>query len=244
MRNFKFGTLALLALAALSLSSCLHVVEEVFFKDNGSGKYTMKLDLSEAKGMMDMMKNMAPDSLKKDSASAEPAPTQDNGMSQMGEDMSKVASSLNGLSGITNVVETKDTANFVFGYTFDFQDVASLNKALRVLGKEKFDSKTEEVFKLDGKKFERLPVGDFGSELKKQMATSDGGDESQMEMVKMFFADMTYKQIYHFERKVKKSTNALSEMGDDGQTVTITLKPFDEEQAKKGSSTATKIKLK
>jgi hypothetical protein len=60
----------------------------------------------------------------------------------------------------------------------------------------------------------------------------------------MFFADMTYKQIYHFEKDVKKSSNELSEISEDTKTVTISQKPFDEEQAKKNIGVATVIKLK
>ena len=69
--------------------------------------------------------------------------------------------------------------------------------------------------------------------------------EGQMDMMKMFFADMSYKQVYHFpDRKVKSSTNKLGEITDDGHTVTYTIKPFDEEQQKKKVSVATKVKLK
>ncbi len=56
---------------------------------------------------------------------------------------------------------------------------------------------------------------------------------------------MTYKQTYHFpDAKVKKSTNPLSQVDSDGRSVTILLKPLDEEQQKKSPSVATTIKLK
>ena len=63
-------------------------------------------------------------------------------------------------------------------------------------------------------------------------------------MMKMFFADMSYQQIYRFtDRKIKKSDNKLGELSDDDHTLTVTLKPFDEEQMKQKASVATKIKL-
>ncbi|MFM7399575.1 MAG: hypothetical protein ACKO4W_01605, partial [Bacteroidota bacterium] len=133
---------------------------------------------------------------------------------------------------------------YKFGYSFDFADVNALNRALKVIGKEKYDTKNEETFRYSGKNFERLGVGDMGGEIKKTLSESDEVDESQMDMMKMFFADMSYQQIYRFtDRKIKKSDNKLGELSDDDHTLTVTLKPFDEEQAKQKASVATKIKL-
>jgi hypothetical protein len=240
--------MAVLATGSLALTGCLHIIEDVTLRNNGSGTYKMTLDMSEVKGMMEMLKTMAPDSAATDSTGAPVmAPSQDNQMAQMGQELSGVATTLKGVQGITNVIEKNDTSGFQFGYSFDFVDVAALNRALRIINKEKYDSKTEEIFRLKGKSFERLSSGDIGAELKKALAENEGDSEEagSAEMMQMFFADMTYKQVYHFpDRTVKKSTNELSEVTDDGHTLTITLKPFDAEQQKKKMSVATAVKLK
>lgn len=246
MKNHKSLLLTLLMLVSLGLTSCLHIVEEVTFHNKGNGSYKMNLDMSEMKGMMDMLKGMETDSAAV--AEGEEAPAEeDNSMAQMGSEISGVASTLKTIQGITNVVEVNDTSNFQFGYTFDFNSVETLNKALKVINKEKYDSKVEEIYKFNGKSFERLAQGDMGEEIKKALAEgedAEGGEES-MEMVKMFFADMTYKQVYHFpDRQVKKSSNGLSELSDDNHTLTITLKPFDEEQMKSKATVSTEVKLK
>jgi hypothetical protein len=177
---------------------------------------------------------------------ANPEADQDSGMSEMGTQLSAVAQSLEGISGLTNVAEINDTAAFKFGYAFDFGDVDALNKAMKIINKEKYDSKVEEVFKFSGKNFERMASGDLGEEIKKALAEGDAEDEEGgMDMIKTFFSDMTYKQIYNFpDRRVKKSSNDLSEVSNDGHTLTITLKPFDEEQQAKKLSVGTKVKLK
>lgn len=221
----------------------------------------MMLDMSEMKGMMDMMKGMGGDStamnMMGDSTAiqgegdytppAEAAPAEDP-MGGLGEQMSSVASTLQGVQGITSVVEIKDTSNLSFGYSFDFADVAALNRALKIINKDKYEAKVDEIFRFNGKSFERLGAGDLGEEMKKAMMANGGGDEgddSSMDMVKMFLADMSYKQIYHFpDRAVKKSDNKLGEITDDGHTLTINLKPFDEEQMKNKASVAAKVKLK
>jgi hypothetical protein len=247
MKKMHRLLLLLLAVGTLSLSGCLHILEEVTIKNNGSGTYKMTLDMSEIKGMMDALSGM--EGMESDStaiAGGEGGMEEANPMSQMGDEISSVASTLEGVKGLSNVLEIKDTTNFQFGYAFDFEDVAALNRALKVINKEKYDSKSEEVFKFSGKSFERLATADLGEEIKKALSENEMEDEEgSMEMVKMFFSDMTYKQVYHFpDRQVKKSSNSLSELSDDDHTLTITIKPFDEEQAKQKVSVGTLVKLK
>lgn len=251
MPYLKKHFLFLLTTLVLFLSSCLHIVEEVTFRDKGNGTYKMTLDMSEMKGMMDMMKGMKPDSAGVDSSGMGIGAMPDMGgnpMGQFGEQMTGVAKDLKGIQGISNVVEINDTTAFNFGYSFDFSDVTALNRALKTINKEKYDTKVEEVFKFNGKNFERLATGDMGAELKKAMDENGGGEgegEQGMEMAKMFFADMSYEQIYHFpDRKIKKSTNTLSELSDEDHTLRVKIKPFDEDQQKKNVSVATAVKLK
>jgi hypothetical protein len=265
MKNLKkiYG-FALLA-GMLTLTSCLNILEEVTFKKSGAGTYSMIMDMSEMKSMMDMFKNMSPDKEaanpsesvtgeEKDidaadvpTESSEEAPAAEESpadMSKMGEQLTGgVAKSLQGVAGISNVVEINDTSAFKFGYTFDFANVEALNKAIKIINKEKYDAKAEETFRFNGKKFERLGAANIGEELKK--ALSEGDEDGQMEMMKSFFADMSYTQIYRFpDRTVKKSTNELSELSDGGHTLTIKIKPFSEEEKMKKANVATSAKLK
>lgn len=244
MKNFRNLFLIAGVLGAMTLTGCLHIIEEVTFNKNGSGVYKMTLDMSEVKGMMEMMKGMQKDSLAKDSTGAAAIP--DNSMSQMGEQLSSVASAIKGVDGVSNIVELNDTAGFQFGYSFNFANINALNRALKIIGKDKFESKTDEVYKLDGKEFERLPAGNIGAEMKKALAENAGEEaEQNMDMMKMFFGEMSYKQIYHFpDRTIKKNNNDLGELSDDKHTLTINLKPFDEEQEKKKATVAAKLKLK
>lgn len=263
MKKLKSLFLAVLVLSMTALTSCLHIIEEATFRNNGSGTYKMTLDMSEVKGMMDMFKGMGGDSsalnMGGDSTSiqgegdytppAEAGAPMEDPMGGLGEQMSSVASMIKDVDGISNVVEIKDTSAYSFGYSFDFVDVAALNRALKIINKDKYQSKTDEVFRLKGKSFERLGVADLGEEMKKAMMASSGEEDDEgagnMDMVKMFLADMSYKQIYHFpDRMVKKSDNKLGEIGDNGHTLTINIKPFDEEQQKNKASVATKVKLK
>ena len=260
MKNLKSLFLIILTTSVIMLTGCLHIIEEATFHNNGSGTYKMTLDMSEMKGMMGMFKGMGGDStamsMGADSTAiqgegdytppAEAAPTADP-MGGLGDQMSSVASTLKGVDGITSVVEIKDTSNFNFGYSFDFASVKALNHALKIINKDKYQSNVDEVFSFKGKSFERLPTGDLGAEMQKAMMENGGdeGEEGSMDMVKSFLGDMSYKQIYHFpDYEVKKSDNKLGEISDGGHTLTIKLKPFDEDQQKNKATVAAKVKLK
>jgi hypothetical protein len=254
MKNLKKLLFAATAIGVMALSGCLHIIEEVTFKDKGNGSYAMRLDMSEVKSMMELLKSMSTDS-----TGGEMNVEEDDSMSQMGEEISGIASTLKGVQGITNVVELKDTSTFMFGYSFDFADVTALNRALKILNKEKAalgykddfqdERKEEDFFKYHNKTFERLPTGDLGEEMRKALAESSEEEEEDaamtMDMMKMMFAEMSYKQVYHFpDHEIKKSNNELGELSDNNHTLTVTLKPFDEEQAKKKATVATEVKLK
>jgi hypothetical protein len=252
MTNLKKLFFAALTIGSMALTGCLHIVEDVTFRNKGNGTYKMTIDMGELKGMMDMFKGMKPDSMATDSAGSAlgmgmPDLGGDgNPMSQLGKEMTGVAATLKNIDGLSNIVEIADSNNFQFGYSFDFADVAALNRALKVVNKEKYDSKAEETFKFDGKSFERLGVGDIGAEMQKAMGEGgEGADEQTADMMKMFLGDMSYETIYRFpDRTIKKNSNELAELSDENHTLKIKLKPFDEEQQKKKAGIATVLKLK
>jgi hypothetical protein len=261
MKNWqKFYSVALLS-AAVTLTGCLNILEEVSFSKNGSGTYSMMVDMSAAKEMIEMMKGMTEgqdaggtvgEINLEDENSDPPAPTAEgqepapsNDMSQMGDAITGgIKEALKGIDGITNVVEIADTTNFKFGYHFDFASVEALNKAIKVINKEKYDAKADETFRFNGKKFERIGAANIGEELKKALSGEEEGNE-EMEMVKTFFSDMSYTQVYRFkDNTVKKSSNSLSQVSEEGHTLTITTKPFSEDPEMMKAGIATEVKLK
>jgi hypothetical protein len=256
MRNLTKRLLGWLTLGVVTLlfASCLHIVEEVTVKKDGSGSYKMTMDMSEVKSMMDAIKSMGEETDEENTdeektqinAEEEEVAEEDNSMAQMGAELSSVANSLRGIAGLSNIQEINDTSTFLFGYSFDFANIEALNKAIRIINREKYDTRVEETFRLKGGNFERLNVADIGEQFKKTLTEVEEEDEEgNMEMVKAFFSSMTYKQVYRFPgAKVKKSSNPLSELSSDGESVTILIKPLDEEQQKKKPSVATVVKLK
>jgi hypothetical protein len=271
MQQLKKITLGFATLCLLSLSGCFNFIEEVTFNKNGSGKYALTIDMSGMKGMMEMLKGMGEagaDSLATTEGELQvegveqpttdvqaDAPAEestdmgggDESFSQLGEQLSGgIVTALKDVKGITNVVEMSDTVEFKFGYSFDFATIEALNSALRIINKEKYDSRADETFRYKGKSFERLSAGNIGASMKQTLESEgEAGEEGSADMMKSFFADMTYTTIYHFEgRTIKKNSNSIGQVSADGKTLTIELKPFNEDQARQKADVAAKLKLK
>lgn len=273
----KFSLMALL-FASVSLTGCLDIEEEVTYRADGTGNYSMKLDMSQMKSMLDMFKNMgegaktegegekdgvvsdmepggekpavveveevkevapAPESDAPDAAPEESNPAAS--IAQLGEEFDKSLLSLKKIKGIKNTKSLNDTAALVFGYSFDFDNVESLNKAVDAMNKDKFEGKASPAFVATKKSFERTSAYDMGALISQAMSESDEAAES-MDMIKMFFGDMKYKQIYHFDKKVKKSGNSEAVISPDGKTVTLTAKPFGDNDKLKGVANVLKLK--
>jgi hypothetical protein len=162
MKNLKILLLTLFS--SIFLTNCLHITEELTLKKNGSGTYKLNFDMSEVKSMMAMMAGMKPpvDSAAAADGAATDAPADPMGgegagqMAEMGKQLTDVAASLKGVKGITNIAEINDTATYQFGYTFDFADDIALNKALKIIGKEKYESNNAETYKFDGKMLKKV----------------------------------------------------------------------------------------
>ncbi len=278
----KLFLLPVLALS-LTLTGCLDIEEEVTYRADGSGKYTLKMDMSQLKGMINMFKSMGgKDEEKKDGIVSDmepsdkftkydaleqavqeaitseplselevaeketPVETSDENnpaseIGNLGNEFAKSLESLRGIKGIRNATPQNDTVNLSFGYSFEFDNIEALNNALHALNKDKFQGKKNPVFIADKKTFERTSAYDLG-QLIAQAMSEDDEDAENMDMVKMFFSDMKYKQVYHFDRKIKKSSNTSAEISADGKTVTLIAKPFSD--GAKTKSVANSLKLK
>ena len=162
MKNVRKLFLLFASVAALTLTGCLHILEDVTVRKDGSGTYRMEIDMSELKGMMDMLEGM---DMGGDSTAI--AEDEEGGMeegfdpsiSQLGEEIGGVATSLEGMPGLSNVHEINDTSSFKFGYSFDFENIQALNNALNAINQEKGTGVATEgnVFTLERK--EVYPTG-------------------------------------------------------------------------------------
>ncbi len=85
---------------------------------------------------------------------------------------------------------------------------------------------------------EELKNARWAKAAKKTISEVDGHDENDVRRHELQ-AGLPFSRS-----QIKKSSNELAELSDDNHTMTITLKPFDEEQQKKNVTVATAVKLK
>lgn len=218
----------ILILVGLTTTSCLTTKEEVTFNKDGSGNYSMTIDMSE---MADMLKSVMSSS------------QIDNEMDLFGtmdSTLQETVKELRQFDGITNVRHT--SVNYVFEIAYDFASVEALNKVNNREGSDQSSMglvSKGPAFSWSKKLLERedTPMDDMMKELK--------GDESQeqmLEMARMMMADAEYTTIYHMPGKVKKMTNESASLSIDKKTVTLNVSFLDLMDGK--ANVGNKIKYK
>lgn len=207
------------------LTGCLNIVEEVFLNKDGSGKYHITMDMSQL--FTDpFMKGMMEEALKQQGGIDASAPLEKDSVvyfkdTNQAEDLSaedkKVLDNL-----LMRMTMSESKKQLLVRLEYDFKNISEVNKMSQVLQKIGADEQvgggmpggglmTGESANFAWKKglLSRLPVA---------MKKSAEADEN-MEMMKMFLENATYKTIYHLPGKAKKVT--IPNATIDGSTVTV-----------------------
>ena len=173
-----------LIMATLMLSSCFTVVEHIKINNDGSGKVTTTIDMSEMMGMLSMF---MPDSLKES-------------FSEIDQMMSNDTDIYGGMRGISNA-KTFSDSDYVYNVSYDFADADALNRAMSLGSDNTGLGKGKTKFKIKNKRICRStsyeedpdsPLNDLGLD-------GEEGNEL-MSMVNM----PTYRVVYELPRKAKK----------------------------------------
>lgn len=230
MKSMKLHYALFIVLASMSFTSC-QITENIYLKEDGSGKITYDIDASELMSMMGdkigetgMGDNV--DSTftfrqlfeeKKDSIGKLPLAEQQR--LKKFENMS-VSMKMSAKDKLFKMSLFTD-----FNKTSELQDMMEGMKSLQSLEKKPGDpdnpfgnmmasgNNTELKYSYDGKIFKRdLRIID--PKLQEQTKDSTG-------MMKMMFAGSQYIMKYHFPKKVKSVSNPNALYSDDRKTVTI-----------------------
>lgn len=240
MNFLKKISLPLFLASVMLLSGCLNIFEEITLKKDGSGHYEMRIDMSQMKEMMAMLKGMA--------AADSTGGGEDPGgqLDQMGAAFTALADVVKNVRGLSNVAAINDTAKFEFGYKFDFADVDALNRAVKRLAEENESGAAipDEVFTFKKGKFNRIDVaGGMVDDIMKNLGGGGEGDEA--DQMKTMFADMTATTTYIFpDQKVKKQNHSFGKISADGHSISIEMKPFAEGSDLKKMTSGIAVKVK
>lgn len=189
-----FVNILVVIVIAFTSTGCFEIREEVTFKKNGSGSYVNIIDFSDLMGMMSMF---MPDSLSGEMEEF------DNIFE--GYDLEKLAA----IKGVNNIM-TEEVEDYVFKFSYDFDNVNALNAAQDIsTDSEMFSMLTEYKFKR--KKLMR--VSEMSGDSSDELSELGLEDMSEMEGMMEMFSKPVYTVIYNLPKKPKKvkSTGSLQQ---------------------------------
>lgn len=223
------------------MSGCLHIIEEITIRKDGSGTYRFVVDASEIKKMADGLGKKMEAS---DSTAMDTALPADSISAPKKKEHELTAERLAGFQGLSKVVTVNDSANYLTGFSFEFDNVENLQSAMISVGTASSMGAWSESSDMNWSK--KSLTRDSGGETFRdiiaqalqQRGEDEGKDMSGAEgIMKMMMGSLSFKQVYHFpDQKIKKCNHPGGQISKDKHTITITEKPFSDKEDKKAPS--------
>lgn len=185
----------------VQLTACFELREEIELQPNGSGKYYLLLDMSQSKSTIDLAMNMqkskGDDNLKQLNFAIDST-------------FSKSVRRFNGMKGITNAKDSVNKTDYIFGISFNFSDIASLNNAIIQLNEDRNGSYTT-IFDLAKNTFSRsnqFYLAYINENLQQNFTTNP----EKVAQYKNLLQTAQYTYIVKVQGKIKKFSNDKAEL--------------------------------
>jgi hypothetical protein len=257
MKHLKFLSLLF---AATSLSSCLHFIEEITVRKDGSGFYRFVIDASEIQKMASDFGNTFSKSPQTDStATKKTAPSgisndhASDSIPPKGKEYEMAAAQLQTQLGIHNAIGFADSTTFQSGYSFDFDNLQCLKNAMLAFEKPMSLSSWDQKSAIgsENKTFRHTrgteSFRNLMTQALKERGEAEGRETAGAEgIMRLMFGSMTFKQVYHFpDQTIKKCNHPNARISDGQHTLSITEKPFgSEDQNQKNIPAELQVHLK
>ena len=228
----KFKTFLLFAGLIAGLNSCMFT-EELYIKNDGSGQYSFKMDMSE---MMESMKDMSNrDSLKEPEILDTIILFRDL-LEEKKDSIRKLSdnekASLEAIQDLKLHMQVDEkNSKMLLDFGLDFENVSDLKNMQEKISKAQalnenknedndLKSKADVEYSFDGKIFRRNVIMRDLSDEKLQEV------ERSIKQSSSFLDGSIYKIIYHFESKIKSVSIKDAKISKDKKTLTIEV-PLD-----------------
>ena len=208
--------LTLLLLCVFTLTSCFELREEIYIKKDGSGTYSLTVDLSGRKQEVAITTSLT------DSTQEEK-----NFVANIENVIQKSSESFSEIGGITHVEYTTDYENYLTGFSFDFDNVEALTAALNQLNTEQ--TSTKPAFEFSKRSFERNNTNYLQPLLdkaKERQQTPE--DEATKRFQDYVFGSANYIFIVRAEGKIKKYSNKKAIYSSDDKNEVVLNYSFSE----------------
>ena len=195
----------LLMTLSLGMSSCFEIIEEINLNKDGSGSVLYTLNLSQSKAKITQV-------MKLDTINGFKVPSEQ----EIKDSITTYFNMANTMSGVSNVKKTENFEEMIFSFACDFQDVESLNKMAKSMGKKTPNdpniNKKHYQYLPDGKTFSRS--GDYS--IKKEF-------DKLRSIDKAVFDNVNYTSIFRSETTIKSTENSNSIMAPTRKAVMIRI---------------------
>ncbi len=213
MKKFKLIP-AVVILVALTFQSCFEIKEILNINKDGSGSFSMVIDLSQVKLMMEGLGGS------EDGETASP-------FSDMEAEYENTRSQLEEIEGISNITFTSEMEGYVVKSGFDFSNIDALNMGMAVIYEQEYEG-IPEYYKFNKKTFERTTAGNFLDLIKNEL----GGDEMDVEGMDIasLFSEVAYvNEVVFYGMKIKKVKSGKAEISEDGSKLVNKYLIFNDE---------------
>ncbi|GEM_PF-1920885 len=193
---------------AFSFTSCFHIIEDIFFQKDGSGTYSITVDMSQ---IADMMAAMGTGDDKE----------MNEAMSGMVSEFEMVKKRLEALGGVSNVKQEVDKEMLVFSVSFDFDDLKALNLGMSeyFMDRQGGQSETHTFFTYSKGKLVRSDKDLMSEAL---LEATQGEDDQGIDPAVMF-SDVYFKTKLRFARGYRAFSNKEYQSEDEN---TLTWKKY------------------
>lgn len=179
------------------LTACFEVTETATINDDGSGRFELTVDMSQSKQMIDFMKAMD---------------TTGNAQSEneFSEGFEEKKRALSGIDGVDNIRVIDKQEEYVFGISFDFDAITTLNAALNTMYSREEPEDRQTYFTYDGTTFSRNDI------------VEGGADEAPTDSLSIvMLRDAHYHTAYTFRKEISSFTNDRATLSEDARTLTF-----------------------
>ncbi|GGX07329.1 hypothetical protein [Aquimarina muelleri] len=220
----KYTAKFLILLTLLSLTSCFEILEEVNLNKDGSGDFTLTVNLSQSKSKITSIMLL-------DSVSGHKIPSK----KEVQKGMNDVVTYLQKTEGIYNISKKEDYENYVFSVRCSFKDITSINKLTKeVLSKQKVKIESYNSYQYNTSKEIFTKSYTYDPEILKQY------NKLNLDSKKVF-ENALYTSIYRFYKEILSVSNTKVKISKSKKAAMLKINIID--LLKGTSSSNTKIQL-
>lgn len=223
MYKSRCFTYLLVVVMALSLTSCINIIEKITFNKKGGGTYSITIDMGEMVKMIQMMGGGDSDD--------------DSLLDSLNSGFDEFKNRFEAIEGISNARLEVDKETYEITTLYDFENLEALNSALSQYYQVDDQPVEDKVFFTRNKKqLVRIDESAFTAAMQEQLK----GQGMDIDL-SAILGDMYYESILTFQNKIKKVSDSDYQKLDS-KTISLKYYPFKEDDADK--SLAVKVRLK